>query len=231
MSVLSIPGLKIPKVLYTTESKYNGHIEVIQVGQTKKIRVGNTDQSISPDSPNADRLVWGSVVHVLKANVPDLSNILVLGLGGGTMQHLICRNFPNVEITSVELDKVMIDLAKQYFDLDTIPNHRVIEADACRVIVEPEKYELAPKSFEAVMVDIYIGNDFPDLGKSGNFAAAVKNMVLPGGLVIFNRIYTKSHQEEVNNFVDFIEGFLHDVQTFVVAGYTNSDNLLIYGRA
>ena len=79
-------------------------------------------------------------------------------------------------------------------------------------------------------MDIYVGSKYPDLGKSGNFVAAVKNMAMPGGLVVFNRMYTEDHQDEVNVFVDFIEGFFKDVKTKVTAGYTNSDNILIYGR-
>lgn len=220
----------MPKVLYSTESKYNGKIDVVQTGNTRKIRVDNIDQSISYTSPNTQRLYWGRVIDVLKQNEPNLKNILILGLGGATIQHLISKEFPQAHMVSLEIDDQMVDVSKRYFDLDAIPNHRVIVDDACRVIVEPENYDMVKKSFQVALVDIYIGSKYPDLGKSGNFIAAIKEMVLPGGLVIFDRIYTEQHQDDVNNFIDFVEDFLHDVQTVVVAGYTNSDNILIYGR-
>lgn len=224
-------GLKIPKVIYTTQSKYNGQIEVVKVGETLKIKVDKIDQSISPDSPNAARLVWGKIIDVLKQNEPDLKNILILGLGGGTVQHLISKHFPKAHMVSIDIDQVMYDVAKEFFKVDQIPNHRVVIADACRVIVEPEEYELVKQSFQVVLVDIYIGSQYPDLGKSGNFVSAIKNMLVPGGLAIFNRIYTNEHQDDVNLFIDYLEQFFYDVKTFVVAGYTNSDNLLIYGRS
>lgn len=226
-----LQGLMVPKVVYSTQSEINGKIEVVQVGKTRKIKVGGIDQSLNWDAPSTQRLVWGRAVDVLEQNEPKLRNILVLGLGGATVQHLISKAFPEVFIVSVDIDPVMKEVAQKYFDLDNIPNHKVIMADACRVIIEPENFDLDKKSFQAVYVDIYVGSSYPELGKSGNFVAAVKEMVAPGGLVIFNRLYTEEHQDEVNLFIDFVEGFLHDVQTLVVAGYTNSDNILIYGRA
>jgi len=226
-----LKGLKVPKTIYITESKYNGKIEVIEIGKTRKIKVGGIDQSLNWDAPNASTLVWGKLVEVIKANIPDLKNIMVLGLGGGTVQQLLSRKFPGTYITSVEIDNTMVDIAKKYFDLDSIPNHKVIVEDACRVVVTPTDFGANKNSFEAVVVDIYIGDKYPELGKSGNFVSALRNLLLPGGLVVFNRIYTKHHQEDVNSFIDFVEGFYHNVQTYTVAGHTNSDNVIIYGRA
>ncbi len=226
-----LQGLSIPQIIYTTDSLYNGKVEVLQVGHTKKIRVDGISQSLNWDAPSCRKLIWGKTADLLKREIPDLSSILILGLGGGTMQHLISKDFePSPYIVSVELDPVMVDIAKKFFDVDTIPNHRIIVADAFAVVADPAEYDLGKGSFEAVMVDIYIGENFPDLGDSGNFIALLKDMVIPGGLVAFNRIYIESHQEEVDSFVDQVSGFLEDVQTEVIAGYTNSDNILVYGR-
>lgn len=223
-------GISIPKVLYSVNSEHNGLIEVYQIGNTRKIKVGGIDQSLNYDSPVCKRLVWGKAADLLKKEEPELKNVLVLGLGGATMQHLISQANPNAKIVSVELDSHMVQISKDYFDLDKIPNHTVITNDACRVVVEPEEFGLHKNMFQAVIVDIYVGEKFPELGTSGNFLAAVRDMVLPGGLVIINRIYIKTHQEDVDNFIEFVSGFLNNVQTEVVAGYTNSDNILIYGR-
>ncbi|MFC1621974.1 hypothetical protein ACFL13_01125 [Patescibacteria group bacterium] len=224
-------GIKTPKLIYSTQSEYNGKINVYETGKTRKIQVGNIDQSLNWDAPNAGRLVWGKIVEILKQNVPGLRSLLFFGLGGGTTQHLVSQAFPGIHITSIEIDPAMVEIAKKYFDIDRIPNHDIITGDACGVVMEPRNYGIGKRSFQCAVVDIYVGDKYPDLGKAGNFVGAVKEMVAPGSLVIFNRIYTKNHQEDVNNFVKFIEGFFNDVQTYVVAGYTNSDNILIYGRS
>ena len=223
-------GLKMPKVILDTESKLNGRIRVVDVGRTRKIIIDNIIQSINPDSPACPKLVWGHLAESLKKRMPNAEKTLILGLGGGTLAHLISRNFPGVEIVSVEWDKTMIDIAKKYFDLDSIPNLRIICDDALRVVVEPEKFDLIPGSFDVLIVDIFNGSKYPDLGKTGNFIAAVKRLVKSGGLLIFNRIYTEEHQEDVNLFINGLDEFFGEIDSEVVAGYTNSDNIIIFGK-
>lgn len=224
-------GIQIPKVIYETQSKYNGNIQVFQLGSLRKLKVDQTDQSVSHNSENCKRRFWGRFVEILQEEMPDLGSILLLGLGGGTVAHLISEKFNQPEIVSVEIDEAMVYVAKNFFDLDKIPNHRVIVEDALRVVVEPENYNLNPGTFQAAFVDILIGDKYPDLGISGNFIGAVKRMVMPGGLVVFNRIYVTEHQDDVNTFVDSVSNFLTGVKCLVIAGHTNSDNILIYGRA
>jgi len=223
-------GIQVPKVIYETQSKYNGNIQVVQVGSTRKIKVDGIEQSVNHTSESSKRLVWGRMVELLKEEEPELKNILLLGLGGGTVAHLISENFKGTEIVSVEIDQKMVDIAKEYFDLDNVLNHRIIVDDALRVVIEPETYNLHAGYFQALYVDIFIGEKYPDLGSSGNFIAAVKRMVTSGGLVIFNRIYITEHQDDVNIFVDSLSNYFSKVKCVIVAGHTNSDNILICGR-
>jgi spermidine synthase len=223
--------IKAPEVLFETESPHNGNIKVLKSGNTTRLMVNNVTQSVNWDSVQAQKSVFGRMTEMLKELEPEAKNILILGLGGGTMQHLISRVFPDVHITSVELDEEIIEIAKNYFNLAEIPNHTVIHEDACRVIIEPEKNGLVPQTIDVVIVDIFIGDKYPDLGSSGNFLAAVKRLLVPGGLAVFNRIYLEDHQDDVNSFIETAENFFSEVQSVTVAGKTNSDNIIIFGRA
>ncbi|OGC38418.1 hypothetical protein A3K42_00225 [candidate division WWE3 bacterium RBG_13_37_7] len=222
--------LNLPNVIYTTSSPYNKEIEVLEHESTRKLRVNGASQSVNWESPLCEKLFWGKTVELLKKETPELKKILILGLGGGTVQHLVSRAFPEVYIVSVEIDSVIVDIAKKYFDTSSIPNHQIIVNDAFRVVMEPEEFKLSKGGFEAVFVDVYVGEQYPNLGKSGGFISAVKNMVQPGGLVIFNRIYTEEYLDDVDAFIEQLGEFLENIQTEIVAGYTNSDNILIYGR-
>jgi spermidine synthase len=221
-------GIQAPKVIFEADSPYNGHVQVVEYGDIRRIVVDKIYQSVSHNAKSTSRLYWGKVVQILKENFVELHNVLLLGMGGGTLVHLISQQFPGVSITSVELDQLMVDIANQYFDVGSIPNHQIIVDDAMRVVIEPEKFGLQEYMFNVLIVDIYVGEKYPDLGKSGNFISAVKRLVKPGGLVIFNRIYSEAHQEDVNIFIDYVSGFFSNVKNLVVAGYTNSDNVLIY---
>lgn len=223
-------NITLPKVIYEADSQYNGKISVIKHGETLKLSVNGIVQSMNHTSQNAKRRVWGQVVPILEEQAPDFKTILIFGLGGGTMQHYIAERFPEALITSVEIDPVMVDVAKKYFEIDKIPNHQIIQEDACRVVIEPREYGLEPDSFDVVVVDFFVGDIFPDLGNSGNFLGALTSLVRPGGLVVFNRIFLEKYQDSVNHFMDILETFLVDIETSVVAGHTNSDNILIFGR-
>lgn len=223
-------GIKPPKVIFEVDSDHNGKITVLEVGHTRKLTVDGIVQSINWDSPAAEKMVWGKIVRVLKENEPELKSILILGLGGGTMQQLISKAFKDIHITSVELDPVMVNVAKEYFNVDSIPNHRIIVDDALRVMADPGEYGLAENSFGAVVIDIYCGEKYPELGRSGNFISGLLRIVIPGGLIVFNRIYLNHHQEEVNSFIEMVEEHLNDVKSLIIAGKTNSDNVLIFGR-
>ena len=141
------------------------------------------------------------------------------------------KDFPNVKITTIEIDKEMVDVAKRYFELDKLSNHKVIVGDALRIIADPAKFDVETKSFDLIIVDIYCGNKYPDLGNSGTFFAGVRNLLRGKGLIVFNRIYLKNHQNEVDIFCDLVSQQFKDVKTKTVAGRTNSDNILIYGRS
>ena len=223
-------GIKMPKTIYEVDSEINGKISVVEIGSTRKLYVDGMTQSVNWDSPNASKQVWGRLVENLHDQQPDLVKVMVLGLGGGSMQHLMAKKFPGIHITSVEIDKTMVEVAKKYFALDDLKDHRIIVADALKVIAVPEEFGIPPQSFQAVVVDIYCGQKYPDLGTSGNFFAGVKNLVVPGGLVVFNRLYLEHHQEQVNLFIDSLEGVFSSVKSVIIAGRTNSDNVIVFCR-
>ena len=223
-------GLLSPKVIYETESKYNGNIKVVEFGDVRRLVVDNISQSISPHSPHTHKLYWGKMIHLLKENFTHLNEVLLLGLGGATLVHLIHQEFPDVTTTSVEIDQTMVDIANNYFNLSTVANNRIIVDDALRVVIEPHNFDIRENQFNVVIVDIYVGEKYPDLGKTGNFIGNLKKLVAPEGMIIFNRIYREHHQEEVNIFIEYVSEFFSDVKSLVVAGYTNSDNVLIYAK-
>ncbi|MEK7594990.1 MAG: methyltransferase domain-containing protein [Patescibacteria group bacterium] len=222
-------NLVMPVVVFETDSPLNGHIRVLEKGRTRKLYAGDTLQSVNCDSPLAERMCWGKVVDIIQNNIGCPGNMLLLGLGGGTIPHLVANKCPGVSIVSVDLDPIMVDVGRKYFDLDGIPNHRIIVDDACRLVTSPEEFGISPNEFDVIIVNIYVGEKYPDLGNSGGFFAGIKKLLRPGGLAIFNRIYLKHHQDEVNNFIDNVSQFYTDVKSVIVAGITNSDNVVIYG--
>ncbi|MBI2414436.1 fused MFS/spermidine synthase [candidate division WWE3 bacterium] len=228
---MSLGQIELPKLLYKAPSQINGEIEVYQVGHTRKLSVNNTIQSINWDSPSSMNRVWGRIVEEVKERMPHAKNILMFGLGGGTVFHLFAKKMPGVNLTAVEIDPVMIDVAQKFFDLEQIPNLTIVNDDALRVISEPERYEFKEDTFDVLIVDIFCGDKYPDLGKSGTFFAGIKWFLKDGGLVLFNRIYLEEFQNESDIFVEAVSEVFKNVHIVSIAGRSNSDNILVVGEA
>lgn len=223
-------GLQLPKRIYKDSSGYNKKIEVFQMGDRRRLSVNSVVQSISINTPSVHKRVWGKLASLVAKEDPHAQNILLLGLGGGTIPSLLSEKLPEAHITAIEIDKKMIAVAKNFFGIERLKNLRVINADAMYVLSESKEFNLERNSFDVLIVDIYCGGEYPDLGKTGNFFEGLKRLVMPGGLVVFNRIYTTAHQSDVDTFIDLIENTFSNVKAFTVAGRTNSDNMLISAR-
>jgi spermidine synthase len=221
-------GLALPKVVYETDSPLNGHLMVIDVGKTRKLSVNGTVQSVSYASPASQRQYWGRAIEGYKEFFPQMANIMILGLGGGTFAHLLSQSFSDISIVAVEFDPVMLKVAEDYFDIRQVPNLHVIVGDALKVLASPEAYQIKDGSFDSIFVDIYVGDKYPELGETGTFIAGLKRVVRQGGWVVFNRLYWDYHQDEVNSFIDDLQMYFHEIKSIIVAGKTNSDNVLIF---
>ena len=76
--------------------------------------------------------------------------ILVLGFGGGTVVRQLLHFLPDAKITALEIDPMMIDLARTYMDTDSLRAH----------ILLGDGYAYAAKSppiFDVVLDDIFTG--------------------------------------------------------------------------
>ncbi len=221
-------GLALPKVVHETDSPLNGHMMVIDVGKVRKLSVNGVIQSVNHASSMSKRQYWGRAIEGYKELFPELSNIMVLGLGGGTFTHLLAQSFPNIQIIAVEFDPEMVRVAEEYFDLKQVPNLHVIVGDALKVLSSPEAYKITDGSFDSIFVDIYVGDKYPELGETGTFISGLKKVVKPGGWVVFNRLYWSYHQDDVNAFIEDLQMYFHEIKSIIVAGKTNSDNVLIF---
>lgn len=219
-----------PQVVYEGESEFNGHIKVLEKDGVRKLYVGNTLQSVSHETSTAKKMCWGKIVDLISENKPSAENIMLLGLGGATIPWLLSEKFPTAKVTTIEIDKTMVGVARKYFNIEDLQNLKIINDDAFRVVSNPNEYELLEKSFDVIIVNIYQGENYPELGSSGNFFAGIKRLLNEEGLAIFNRLYLKHHQDSVNSFITNVSSNFTFVGSKVIAGITNSDNILIYAR-
>ena len=87
--------------------------------------------------------IWKTVFKFVDLDSPK--NVLILGLGGGSVAKLIRKRYPKAKITGIEIDPVMVDLGKKYMKLDEWKVDVVI-ADAGEYINNSKKSYVVQKN-------------------------------------------------------------------------------------
>src|SRR5262249_36398738 len=78
---------------------------------------------------------------------------LLLGLGGGTVAHLLAWRCPTIEMVGVEHDAEVLAVARSDFGLDEIDGLRMVEADAFEWVATHCTAE--PASFDFICLDLF----------------------------------------------------------------------------
>jgi predicted membrane-bound spermidine synthase len=108
------------------------------------------------------------------------SNILMLGLGGGSLSTYLGRFLLQTVITTVEIDPGVISAAKTYFGLKETDRMRYLSGDG-RVFLNRN-----PARYDLILLDAYRGGYVPFHLMTREFYALVKSRLAPGGAAAFN---------------------------------------------
>ncbi|CAJ0595278.1 unnamed protein product [Cylicocyclus nassatus] len=78
------------------------------------------------------------------------AKILLIGLGGGTINNFLHQIFPQMSLTAVEIDGQMINVARKWFGLLEDDHQRVIKADGVTFLADSVK---KGDSYDAILLD------------------------------------------------------------------------------
>lgn len=194
------------KVLEEIDSPINGPLKVV------------TDYAWGPhivskitQSGGVLKKVWGPTLKKLKHRYifESPQKALILGLGGGTVAWQLREIYPEVEITGVELDPIMVDLGKKYLKWDEDTN--VIIGDATKIV---KKIVKERQQFDLILVDMYIGEEVPEKLTSEKFIKEISSLVNKSGQVVFNRTYYGKKRDEAHAFEKILEKIFPNVDRF-----------------
>lgn len=86
--------------------------------------------------------------------------ILSIGLGSGYMNSFLHQHFPNFNVTVVEVDPKMYEIAEKWFKLHTNDRHRVVLEDGLSFI---EKAARNGDRFDVLLLDACTINEYAQL--------------------------------------------------------------------
>lgn len=143
-------------------------------------------------------------------------SLLVLGMGTGTFAQQTQKYFPNVNISGVEIDQKITDLAHKYFDL---PKNIPVTTYDGRAYLNADK-----KKYDVIMVDAYQDITIPFQMSSKEFFRLVKEHLKPNGVMVVNmNMISKSKGGITEALSDTISTQFQNVYTADVEGSTNRE--------
>ena len=206
---MSIKNLFVPEILEDTSSKYNSDIKVYQFLNEYRLEMGGLTQSAKI---MAD--IWQEGLDHLLPKSPKPKKILMLGFGGGSTPKMLNKKFPKANITSIEIDPMVIKFAKKYFLADKLKNHQLINQDAVEYVKNLRPQDV----FDLVLVDTYIGFKIPKKFQDPKFLKKLKSHTK---ILLLNRLNWDSHEIDTMLFLGLLK------QTFNPQIHKTTSNLII----
>jgi spermidine synthase len=121
------------------------HILVAEDDGRRALIVDGAVQSVAPEDGHRGSGYWAAMI-------PDVrpKSTLILGLGAGTVAHLLTRRFGQIPIVAVDDDPDTVQIARAEFDLN-LDNLEIVIEDAFQFV------EKCTAKFDLILVDLYHG--------------------------------------------------------------------------
>ena len=177
-----------------------GHIIVRRTGSIVEMFAthrGWVARESGVDLDDPTRIVVPYVRHAFAAGMvkPDPERVLLIGLGGGGFNQFFNAVWPRATLTSVEIDRRVVDLAVKYMNF--------AESDRNVVVVRDGRSFLRrdTQTYDWIFLDAFHGSVVPPHLKTADFYREIAAKLFDGGVLI-------------SNIHDDSELFYHDLATF-----------------
>jgi spermidine synthase len=170
------------ELVYSKNTRYHG-LTVVEDGTSRHLRFESSFQSgMYLDDPFRTRYDYTDFLQLPLAYRPETRKILFIGLGGGSVQKRLWRDFPELDLQVVELDPVVRDVAYRFFRLPRSPRLRVTVEDGRRFLQRNDE------RWDAIVIDAYFSDSIPFHLTTIEFLELARSRLAPGGVVASNLI-------------------------------------------
>jgi spermidine synthase len=170
------------QVLFRADTQYH-RITVTEGDGARHLRFDASHQSaIDLADSLTSRIRYPDYLQLAMAVKPDAKRVLVIGLGGGAVTKRLWHDYPDVRVDSVEIDPVVVDVARTYFGLPEDPRLRVFTQDGRRFV------QTSKDTYDIVVIDAYYADALPFHLTTQEFYREVKARLAPDGVVAMNVI-------------------------------------------
>lgn len=185
-SFLVCAGRLHAAVVFEAHSPYH-HVQVIDDRGTRLLSFNGTQETrMSLTDPLQGHFEYTEFFHTPWVWNRDIKRVLALGLGGGSIQRAYQHYYTNVMLDSVEMDPVVIQVAKEFFHVKESPNHKIHHHDG-RTFLQRGR-----EAYDVILVDAYTssryGSSIPPHLVTREFFAQASARLNTNGVLAYNVI-------------------------------------------
>ena len=163
-------------------------------------------------------------IGLQKIDLTNCKKILVLGLGGGSVIDTLFSDFKyKNHITALDIDPVIIDIAKEEFNLSGKKNLKIICADAFDFINQNKKL------YDLIIVDLFIDDQVPANFYKLSFWQGIIKSNSSKGSILFNASLNDAKDKYLSEILSHLEKSYYQTQKIDKVNGTNT--LLIAERS
>jgi spermidine synthase len=174
--------------IYQATSAYH-HIRVVEDGGYRLLCFDDaTESRISLQDPWRGHFEYTEYFHMPWLWNTNIGRVLMIGLGGGSAQRAFQHYYPNVSVDTVELDPLVLRIARNFFGFE--------ESERQRVFIEDGRLFLRRSSarYDLIILDAYVqgryGSSIPQHLATKEFFELARDHLTTNGIFADNVIGT-----------------------------------------
>jgi spermidine synthase len=171
------------RIIFRGQSPYSKIVLTEDPGGLRTLRFGEDgpfQSVVDPRDPEHLDLEYTRVLPLALAFIPAPERILTVGLGGGTVPRFFRHYFPECAIEVVDIDPMVVDVARRYCGF--------VEDDRMRVHIEDARdfIEGSASRYDLVILDTSDSESIPRHLRTVEFLQAVRRILTKHGVVAAN---------------------------------------------
>ena len=175
-----IPGAGGMRILFEADSAYH-HLVVAEDHEARYLQFDRAFQSgMLLNDPFESPFLYAAYAHLGLIFAPRAKRVLVIGLGGGSIPKRFWRDYPDMTVEVAELDPMVVDVAKRFFDVRAHPRLRLVSQDG-RLFLRRTAAQ-----YDLIILDAYFAESIPFHLTTKEFYTLVASRLAPGGAVVSN---------------------------------------------
>lgn len=180
------PGVSSAGLVYETTSPYH-HIRVLDDGRIRTLCFDDAmETQMSLANPLQGHFEYTEFFHMPWLWNTGITSVLTIGLGGGSVQRSFEHYYPEVRIETVEIDPMVLEVAKAHFGFK--------ESERQKVTIEDGRMYLrrSRSRYDLIVLDAYVqgryGSSIPQHLATKEFFEMARDHLSTNGVVAYNVI-------------------------------------------